>query len=63
MTRDIFSELVEGFDALADAREGKATLSTHKVPKAELEKVAQEMETGQSQSSGSSRRRWRGPPA
>ncbi|WP_166366249.1 helix-turn-helix domain-containing protein [Pseudomonas akapageensis] len=31
MKRDIFSELVEGFEALADEREGKITLRTHKV--------------------------------
>lgn len=29
--RDIFSELVEGFDALAEQREGKITLRTFKV--------------------------------
>ena len=31
MKREIFSELVEGFDALADERQGKITLRTHKV--------------------------------
>lgn len=31
MKREIFSELVEGFDALADERKGKVTLRTHKV--------------------------------
>ena len=31
MKRDIFSELVEGFDALADERQGKITLRNHKV--------------------------------
>jgi len=31
MKREIFSELVEGFDALADERQGKFTLRTHKV--------------------------------
>jgi putative transcriptional regulator len=31
MKRDIFSELIEGFEALADEREGKITLRTHKV--------------------------------
>ena len=31
MKREIFSELVEGFDALADERQGKVTLRTHKV--------------------------------
>jgi putative transcriptional regulator len=29
--RDIFAELTEGFDALADAHAGKKTLRTHKV--------------------------------
>lgn len=29
--RDIFAELMEGFDALADAREGKTTLRTSEV--------------------------------
>lgn len=29
MTRDIFTELTEGFDALAQSREGKLTLRTH----------------------------------
>ncbi|MCS3469468.1 helix-turn-helix domain-containing protein [Pseudomonas sp. Pseusp122] len=36
MTRDIFAEIIEGFDALAEHREGKLTLRTHKV---ELEKL------------------------
>ncbi|AIC21030.1 MULTISPECIES: helix-turn-helix domain-containing protein [Pseudomonas] len=31
MKRDIFSELVEGFDALAKERQGKLTLRTYKV--------------------------------
>ncbi|QOQ76769.1 transcriptional regulator [Pseudomonas poae] len=31
MKREIFSELVEGFGALADERQGKVTLRTHKV--------------------------------
>jgi hypothetical protein len=31
MTRDVFAELVEGFDALAAERQGKATLRSHKV--------------------------------
>ncbi|QHD07653.1 helix-turn-helix domain-containing protein [Pseudomonas sp. R76] len=31
MKREIFSELVESFDALADERQGKVTLRTHKV--------------------------------
>jgi len=29
--RDIFSELIEGFDDLVPAREGKRTLRNHKV--------------------------------
>ena len=29
--RDLFDELVEGFDALADQRAGKRTLHTHVV--------------------------------
>jgi putative transcriptional regulator len=29
--RDLFAEIVEGFDALADYREGKRTLRTHVV--------------------------------
>ena len=29
--RDVFSELLEGFDDLATAREGKRTLRNHKV--------------------------------
>lgn len=36
MKRDIFSELVEGFDALAQERQGKITLRTHKVKLAAL---------------------------
>ncbi|RZT42073.1 helix-turn-helix domain-containing protein [Cupriavidus agavae] len=36
MTRDIFAELVDGFEALAADREGKATLRTHKVRLADL---------------------------
>jgi putative transcriptional regulator len=31
MKRDIFAELVQGFETLALEREGKATLRTHKV--------------------------------
>jgi putative transcriptional regulator len=31
MKRDMFTELVEGFDALAGARVGKVTLRSHKV--------------------------------
>ena len=40
MTRDIFSELVEGFDALANARQGKTTLRSHKVQLSELTAVS-----------------------
>jgi putative transcriptional regulator len=29
--RDLFTELTEGFDALADARAGEQTFTTHKV--------------------------------
>lgn len=36
MKRDIFSELIEGMGALAEARSGKATLRTHNVELAEL---------------------------
>lgn len=44
MTRDIFSELVEGFDALAGQREGKTTLRTHTVQLQDLKPVsAQEL--------------------
>ncbi|EUB75742.1 hypothetical protein PMI27_001918 [Pseudomonas sp. GM41(2012)] len=31
MKRDIFAELMEGLEALADERQGKVTLRTHKV--------------------------------
>ncbi|MEO4016143.1 MULTISPECIES: helix-turn-helix domain-containing protein [Pseudomonas] len=31
MKRDIFSELMEGLEALADERQGKVTLRSHKV--------------------------------
>lgn len=31
MKRDVFAELVEGFDALAAERQGKVTLRSHKV--------------------------------
>jgi putative transcriptional regulator len=37
MSRDVFAELVEGFKALADEREGKVTLRSHKV---RLDKLA-----------------------
>ena len=49
--RDLFGELVEGFDALADQRAGKRTLRTHvlkakpapKITARELAKLRQEM--------------------
>ena len=40
MTRDVFAELVEGFDALAAERQGKATLRSHKVQLGELAAVS-----------------------
>ena len=40
MTRDVFAELVEGFDALAAERQGKATLRSHKVQLSELAAVS-----------------------
>lgn len=36
MKRDIFSELVEGFGALANERQGKVTLRTHQVQQNKL---------------------------
>ncbi|CAI8765328.1 Antitoxin HigA-2 [Pseudomonas donghuensis] len=42
MKRDVFSELSEGFDALAQARQGKLTLRSHKVQLAELMAVSAE---------------------
>ncbi|MCY1290197.1 Antitoxin HigA-2 [compost metagenome] len=42
MSRDIFAELVEGFDALADARQGKVTLRSHKVELPPLREVTAE---------------------
>lgn len=39
MTRDFFSEITEGFAALADEQQGKATLRTHKVTFSQLEPV------------------------
>lgn len=39
MKRDVFSELIEGFDALAAEREGKITLRSHKVQLEELRDV------------------------
>lgn len=42
MTHDVFADLLEGFDALANERKGKVTLRSHKVSIAELESVAAE---------------------
>jgi putative transcriptional regulator len=39
MKRDIFNELAEGFDALAEEREGKLTLRTHKVQLSALQHI------------------------
>ncbi|MDT9674271.1 transcriptional regulator [Pseudomonas sp. JV414] len=46
MKRDIFSELVEGFEALADERQGKVTLRTHKVKLAKLVPITAEEVVG-----------------
>jgi putative transcriptional regulator len=35
--RNIFSELMEGLDAMKEHREGKVTLRTHKLPVTEIE--------------------------
>ncbi|AXM97688.1 helix-turn-helix domain-containing protein [Pseudomonas plecoglossicida] len=40
MPRNLFTELAEGFDALADERAGKMTLRTHKATLAELRPLA-----------------------
>ncbi|MBV4532573.1 transcriptional regulator [Pseudomonas sp. SWRI107] len=40
MPRNIFTELTEGFDALADERAGKLTLRTHHVSFTELAPLA-----------------------
>lgn len=40
MTRNLFTELMEGFDALADERAGKITLRSHKVTFCELAPLA-----------------------
>lgn len=40
MTRNLFTELMEGFDALADERAGKLTLRSHKVKLGELQPLA-----------------------
>ena len=42
MKRDIFAELTEGFTALADERNGKATLRSHKVRLSELAVISAE---------------------
>jgi len=39
MKRDVFAELVEGFDALAGERAGKVTLRSHKVEQKKLPAV------------------------
>ncbi|NWA25966.1 transcriptional regulator [Pseudomonas gingeri] len=39
MKRDIFAELLEGLDALADDRQGKVTLRTHKVQLNKLQPI------------------------
>ncbi|MGE8191156.1 helix-turn-helix domain-containing protein [Pseudomonas sp. NPDC086278] len=46
MKRDIFSELVEGFEALAEERQGKVTLRTHKVKLAKLAPITAEEVVG-----------------
>ncbi|WP_397449973.1 helix-turn-helix domain-containing protein [Pseudomonas sp. NA-150] len=40
--RDIFAELIEGFDALADERQGKVTLRSHQVDIKPLEPATAE---------------------
>ncbi len=40
MKRDIFAELVEGFEALSDERQGKVTLRSHKARLNELPEVS-----------------------
>ena len=42
MKRDIFSELMDGLEALADERQGKITLRTHKVKLAKLAPITAE---------------------
>lgn len=42
MTRDIFAELIEGFDALENERQGKTTLRSHKVQLPELIELSSE---------------------
>jgi putative transcriptional regulator len=43
MKRDLYSELMEGFDALADEREGKITLKNHRVGSLPVEIDAEEL--------------------
>ncbi|MFP3370983.1 MULTISPECIES: helix-turn-helix domain-containing protein [unclassified Pseudomonas] len=40
MPRNLFTELTEGFDALAEERQGKKTLRSHKVSSIELAPLA-----------------------
>ncbi|MBI6918736.1 transcriptional regulator [Pseudomonas monteilii] len=40
MARNLFTELTEGFDALAEERQGKKTLRSHKVSFTELAPLA-----------------------
>jgi putative transcriptional regulator len=40
--RDVFAELIEGFDALAEERQGKVTLRTHQVDFKQLEPATAE---------------------
>lgn len=42
MTRDIFAELIEGFEAPADERQGKVTLRSHKAQLNKLPEVTAE---------------------
>lgn len=42
MKRDIFSELMDGLEALADERQGKITLRTHKVKLPQLVPITAE---------------------
>jgi len=46
MKRDIFSELMEGIESLADERQGKVTLRTHKVKLAKLASITAEEVVG-----------------
>lgn len=42
MSRNVFDELVEGFDALADSRQGKRTLRSHSVSLSRLPQLSSE---------------------